>query len=69
MTWGRMFLREFVAKIVIFGIIDAVFVPAALVLDFMLVWDKNRQQLWDKIAGTIVVDDPHPLPLASGQPL
>jgi hypothetical protein len=24
----------------------------------MLLWDKDRQQLWDKIAGTIVVDDP-----------
>jgi len=24
----------------------------------MLLWDQDRQELWDKIAGTIVVDDP-----------
>jgi hypothetical protein len=28
-----------------------------LVLDFMLLWDGNRQQLWDKVAGTTVIGD------------
>ena len=25
---------------------------------FWLVWDKSKQELWDKVVGTIVVDDP-----------
>ena len=54
-TWGTMFLREIVGKIIggfVAGITFGIFY-------FMLLWDKNRQELWDKIAGTIVVDDPH----------
>jgi uncharacterized RDD family membrane protein YckC len=58
-TWGTMFLREFVGKFLIFTIIS--FIPfASLILSFMLLWDKKRQELWDKIAGTIVVNDPVP---------
>jgi uncharacterized RDD family membrane protein YckC len=57
-TWGTMALREFVAKGLIMGVISAVFFPAWLVLAFMLLWDEQRQELWDKIAGTIVVNDP-----------
>jgi hypothetical protein len=25
---------------------------------FWLVWDVDNQELWDKVMGTIVVDDP-----------
>lgn len=57
-TWGTMALRELVGKLLVMWVIGALFFPAALVLDFMLLWDKDRQELWDKIAGTIVVDDP-----------
>ena len=57
-SWGRMFLREFVAKVLIVGVALGIFtfgiVP--LILDFML--------LWDKIATTLVVDDPRPVPVA-----
>ena len=56
-TWGTMFLREFVGK----GLVTLVLsiIPILpLVLLFMLLWDKKRQQLWDKIAGTIVVNVP-----------
>ncbi len=55
-TWGTMCLREFVGKFLVMGIISSIFFPAWVVLVFMLMWDKNRQELWDKIAGTIVVD-------------
>lgn len=55
-TWGTMCLRQLVGEGVIMGIIFAVFVPAWIVLCCMLLWDKDRQQLWDKIAGTVVVD-------------
>jgi uncharacterized RDD family membrane protein YckC len=56
-TWGTMFVREFLAKGLIMGLISAVFFPAWVVLCFMLLWDKNRQELWDKVADTIVVND------------
>jgi uncharacterized RDD family membrane protein YckC len=54
-TWGTMFLREVILKPLIgfglgwfFGIVY-----------FWLLWDKNRQELWDKMISTIVVNDPH----------
>jgi uncharacterized RDD family membrane protein YckC len=53
-TWGRMFLREIIAKTII-GFL-ALFTFG--VLNFWLVWDKNKQELWDKVAGTVVVNDP-----------
>ena len=59
-TWGTMALREFVSKGLIMGVIGAVpFVGwiAAIVLCFMLLWDVNKQELWDKIASTVVVDE------------
>jgi len=56
-TWGTMFLREFVAKGLLMGIVSAVFFPAWIVLAFMLLWDKQRQEVWDKIAGTLVVNN------------
>jgi uncharacterized RDD family membrane protein YckC len=53
--WGTMALRELVAKPVVslggyftFG-----------VLNLWLIWDKNNQELWDKVVNTVVVDDPH----------
>jgi uncharacterized RDD family membrane protein YckC len=54
-TWGTMFLREFVGKGLVMGLVSAVFFPAWLVLVFMLLWDDQKQELWDKIASTIVV--------------
>ena len=29
-----------------------------VIADCWLLWDKDKQQLWDKLAGTVVVDDP-----------
>ena len=59
-SYGTMVLRELVGKWLIVGIvIGSICGIVALVLDFMLLWDKDRQELWDKIAGTIVVDDPN----------
>jgi uncharacterized RDD family membrane protein YckC len=59
-SYGTMALRELVGKWLIVNIvIGSLCGLAALVLDFMLLWDKDRQELWDKIAGTIVVDDPN----------
>jgi len=67
-TWGTMFLREFVGKYIVMGLISSIFFPAWVVLVFMLMWDKNKQELWDKIASTIVVSN-YPEPVAAGVPL
>jgi uncharacterized RDD family membrane protein YckC len=55
-SWGRMALRELVCK----GIIG--FVAGATLIGFVLylwlLWDDENQELWDKMATTLVVDDP-----------
>ncbi len=53
---GTMALRELVGKWLLMDLIWLIFFPAALVLYFMLLWDGKRQQLWDKIADTVVVE-------------
>ena len=59
-SYGTMALRELVGKWLIVNLaIGSLCGLVTIVLDFMLVWDKDRQELWDKIAGTIVVDDPN----------
>jgi RDD family len=54
--WGRMCLRELPCKLLI-GVVVAI-VPIAVVAYFWLVWDAREQELWDKMAGTVVVNDP-----------
>ena len=51
--FGTMFLREMVAKPVI-NILGWI---TAGIVNFWLVWDKDTQELWDKVVGTIVVND------------
>ena len=67
-SYGTMALREVVGRWLIVGLIASIFFPAALVLDCMLLWDKDRQQLWDKIAGTTVVNG-DPLSVTGSQPV
>lgn len=52
--WGTMFVREFVGKSIIGWIVGLV---SFGILNFMLLWDRNNQEVWDKVVGTIVVDD------------
>lgn len=54
-TWGRMFVREIVAKPLV-ALVSAVTLGIA---NFWLIWDNRNQELWDKVAGTIVVNDPN----------
>jgi len=56
-TWGRMFVREFIAKTLV-GILASVLLYLPY---FWLILDKDNQELWDKIVGTVVVDDPNKL--------
>jgi uncharacterized RDD family membrane protein YckC len=51
--WGRSFLREFVARLVT-GIATGWFF---WIDTLWALWDRDRQTLYDKIAGTVVVDD------------
>lgn len=53
--FGRMALREWVGKTLVQSVSGATFG----ILYFWLLWDDNNQELWDKLASTIVVDDPH----------
>ncbi len=53
-TTGEMVLREVVGKFLL-----GFFVPFySFVAALFVVFDDNNQALWDKIAGTTVVDDP-----------
>jgi uncharacterized RDD family membrane protein YckC len=51
--WGRTFVREFIAKTIIGTMLGWLVFPY-----FWLCWDSERQELWDKIVGTIVVNVP-----------
>jgi uncharacterized RDD family membrane protein YckC len=55
-TWGTMALRELVGK----GILGYVTIGiTTLVSAIMILADSERHEgLWDKIASTVVVDDP-----------
>lgn len=54
-TWGRMFVREIVAKPLVGGIS----VVTLGIANFWLIWDSRNQELWDKVVATIVVNDPN----------
>lgn len=56
-SWGKMFVREFPAKIVI-GFLAAFTI---YVIYLWPLWDDKNQELWDKMVGTVVVDDPQDL--------
>lgn len=58
-TWGKMFLREFIGKYIVAG---ACFILT--IVSIVMIFGDTRQALWDKLAGTIVVDDPNDVALA-----
>jgi uncharacterized RDD family membrane protein YckC len=58
-SWGRMFVREFIGKGIVMTVISLVTLGLGpLILNFMLMWTKRRQELWDKVADTVVLHDP-----------
>jgi uncharacterized RDD family membrane protein YckC len=79
--WWCMLWRELVVKSAV-GAIPSLLVfttaprsywwvalPLTIALYCWLLWDPFRQQLWDKLAGTLVVDDPyHQLDRGPGLP-
>ena len=55
--WGRTFLRELVYKWLVLGLLGFIFF--FMVLDYLwALWDRDRQTLHDKFAGTVVVQGP-----------
>ena len=48
-----MLLRELIAKPII-GLLAWVTLG---IVYFWLIWDKDTQELWDKVVGTVVVND------------
>jgi uncharacterized RDD family membrane protein YckC len=54
--WAKMLLRELPCKFVISLV--ASLTVFGFILYFWLCWDGERQELWDKMAGTLVVNDP-----------
>ncbi|MGH7814507.1 MAG: RDD family protein [Candidatus Binataceae bacterium] len=59
--FGTCLLREVVAKPVIL----LLSIVTLGVVNFWLLWDKDTQELWDKVAGTIVVNDSSGLTIRS----
>jgi len=53
---GRMCAREVLCKGLIGFLSNLILI--GFVVYFWLLWDSDRQELWDKMVGTIVVDDP-----------
>lgn len=54
-SYGKMFVREFPAKIVI-GFLAAFTI---YIIYLWPLWDGKNQELWDKMVDTVVVDDPN----------
>ena len=57
--WGWTFIREFIVKFALFGVVaDTVAFGVASLIDLLWAfWDRDRQTLHDKIMKTVVVDD------------
>lgn len=53
-TWGTMALRELVGK----GLLGSVSFGVTTIVSAFLILGDSRQGIWDKIATTVVVDDP-----------
>jgi uncharacterized RDD family membrane protein YckC len=54
-TRGTMAMRQILG-----GIVQSAlnYIIVGVILYFMIFWDKDRQLVWDKIAGTVVIKEP-----------
>jgi len=57
-SYGMMFVRDFLLKGLVMGIVTSVTFGLGLILYFWLTWDDKNQELWDKAIGSVVVEDP-----------
>lgn len=57
--WGMMFVREFLVKGLLFGLLYALTLGILFLLDNLWpLWDENNQTLHDKVASTYIVSGP-----------
>jgi len=54
MTWGQMFLREFIIKGVAFGFVNAITFGVFWLVDSFMVMREDRRSLHDMVAGSVV---------------
>jgi len=66
---GRVWVREVLVKQILMWVIGSIIIIAGLVDAIWVLFDKNRQALHDKVAGTIVVYAPQGLPENMAAPL
>jgi uncharacterized RDD family membrane protein YckC len=58
LTWGGMCLREVVIKGLLVGLLSAITLGIiGIVAPLLILGGTARQTMWDRIAGTTVVDD------------
>ena len=51
--WGMMFVREFLVKGILFGLLSAVTLGIMFLVDNLWpLWDQDKQALHDKVVGT-----------------
>ena len=61
LRWGMMFVREFLVKGLLFGLLYALTLGILFLVDNLWpLWDDNNQTLHDKVVGTYVVYVPRP---------
>ena len=59
LTWGGMFLREIVFRGIVFSLLSMITLGVMGVVGPLLILGGTmRQTIWDRMAGTVVVDDP-----------
>jgi uncharacterized RDD family membrane protein YckC len=67
--WGRMFLRQFVARGIVVTALSVMTGGIGWLVSVALIFGANRQTLWDRMANTVVVDDPEGMTLPNARAL
>jgi uncharacterized RDD family membrane protein YckC len=57
-TWGTMFVRDVLVRMVLFAVLSTFTMGVAPLVGALMIFSVTRQTGWDRIANTIVVDDP-----------
>lgn len=58
LSWGQMFMREFVVKVVLLNAVSAFTLGiAGIVAPLFIFFGPLRQTLWDRALSTVVVDE------------
>jgi uncharacterized RDD family membrane protein YckC len=57
--WGGMFVREIIFRGIVVSLLSLITLGImGLVAPLLILGGERRQTLWDRMAGTVVVDDP-----------